>query len=40
MTGLLADTDHFYWKALTRLLGILRSLGDKKGHQCMGVLVL
>jgi hypothetical protein len=30
MTGLLVNTDHFYWKALTRLLVVLRSLGIKK----------
>jgi hypothetical protein len=30
MTGLLVNTDHFYWNSLTRLLVILRSLGRKK----------
>lgn len=32
LTALLASTDHFYWKTLTRLLVVLRSLQIKKGH--------
>lgn len=38
MTALLASTDQFYWKTLTRLLVILRGLGRKKGHQFIDVL--
>lgn len=30
LTGLLANTDQFYWKTLTRLLVVLRSLDRKK----------